>query len=63
MVQTETVYIAMRGENYEGGHILGVYADKTDAEDRVEAEKQKQGFVGCDWAEVQDYEVVRGDSR
>ncbi|KTG09526.1 hypothetical protein AUR64_17315 [Haloprofundus marisrubri] len=56
-----TVYVAMRGENYEGGHILGVYASYEDAEKRVLEERAKRYFVGCDWAKVVEETVIEGD--
>jgi hypothetical protein len=37
--QMSTVWIAMRGENHEGGAVLGVFNSKTAARERALAEK------------------------
>ena len=51
------VYIATSGELSEGYGIIGVFEKEEDARKCCEEEEKKKNFVGCDFTDVEEWDV------
>lgn len=51
------VYVVMRGENNEGGHVVAIFRKKEDAEAMATEIRQEKYFMSCDWCSVHEYIV------
>lgn len=50
-----TVWVVTVGEHFKGGHVVGVFAVKADAEACARYER-RQG--NCDWCDVDEWAVA-----
>jgi len=53
------VFVVIRGENYEGGSIMGIYKNKPSAE--LHALNIAHGLKSCDYVNVEEYNVNEQD--